>query len=157
MSEGPARGVSPHSAVPRTPLGEQCGWSSPSQHCLTTRVGAQLRTFTFDNRGFLTAEDLPEKTVPTGQSHDVAYSNYDAAGHAGRVVDGPNDLTTTYDRAGRPTNVKITGSTSLIDLAYATANVAGDYRNGKLRTATRHNWIGSPAVDNQVVETYTYL
>ncbi len=37
---------------------------------------------------------------------------------------------------------------------YATANGSGDYANGKLRTATRHNWIAR--VDNQVVETYTY-
>ncbi len=42
----------------------------------------------------------------------------------------------------------------MIDLAYATANGSGDYANGKLRTATRHNWIAG--VDNQVVETYTY-
>ncbi len=36
----------------------------------------------------------------------------------------------------------------------APANGLGDYANGKLRTATRHNWISG--VDNQVVETYTY-
>ncbi len=42
----------------------------------------------------------------------------------------------------------------MIDLAYAPANGGGDYANGKLRTATRHNWIAG--VDNQVVETYTY-
>ena len=69
-------------------------------------------------------------------------------------MDGPNDLTTTYDRAERPTNVRITSGNSLIDLAYATANGSGDYANGKLRTATRHNRISG--VDNQVVETYTY-
>ncbi len=48
----------------------------------------------------------------------------------------------------------MTGSSALIDLAYASANLGGEYGNGKLRTATRHNRIG--VTDNQVVETYTY-
>ena len=63
--------------------------------------------------------------------------------------------------AGQPLQIKtgygeeiLTSGNSLIDLAYATANGSGDYANGKLRTATRHNWIAG--VDNQVVETYTY-
>ncbi len=38
--------------------------------------------------------------------------------------------------------------------SYAPANGGGDYATGKLRTATRHNWICG--VDNQVVDTYTY-
>ena len=84
----------------------------------------------------------------------MTYSNFDPRGHVGRVVDGPNDLTATYDRAERLTNVRITSGNSLIDLAYATANGSGGYANGKLRTATRHNWIAG--VDNQVVEIYTY-
>jgi RHS repeat-associated protein len=58
------------------------------------------------------------------------------------------------DRAERLTNARITSGSALIDLAYATANGSGDYANGKLKTATRHNWISG--VDNQVVETYTY-
>jgi hypothetical protein len=123
-------------------------------HSTSTTSGSttQTRTFTYDNRGFLTAEQLPEKGA-TGNG-TVTYSNFDPLGHVGRVVDGPNDLTATYDRAERLTNVRITSGNSLIDLAYATANGLGDYANGKLRTATRHNWISG--VDNQVVETYTY-
>jgi hypothetical protein len=64
------------------------------------------------------------------------------------MIIGLNDRSCTYDRAERLTNVKVTGGSSLIDLAYATANGSGDYANGKLRTATRHNWV--LGVDNQV-------
>jgi hypothetical protein len=49
----------------------------------------QNRIFTYDRRGFLTSEQLPEKGASGNGS--VTYSNYDARGHAGRVVDGPND------------------------------------------------------------------
>ncbi len=119
-----------------------------------TSGSTQARTFTYDNRGLMTSEDLPEKDIPAGQSHDVTYSSYDARGHVGQAVDGPNNLTYTYDRAERLGNVQVTGSSALIDLAYASANLGGEYGNGKLRTATRHNRIG--VTDNQVVETYTY-
>jgi RHS repeat-associated protein len=114
----------------------------------------QTRSFSYDNRGFLRFEDLPEKTIPTGQIHDVTYLSYDAARHVRRVVDGSNDLTMTYDRAGRLTNVAVTGGSSLQDLSYSTANSTGSFSNGKLLTATRHNWIDD--TDNQVVQTYVY-
>ncbi|OYV99804.1 MAG: hypothetical protein B7X11_05010, partial [Acidobacteria bacterium 37-65-4] len=123
-------------------------------HSTSTTSGSttQTRAFTYDNRGFLTSEQLPEKGASGNGS--VTYSSYDSRGHVGAITDGPNNRSYTYDRAERLTNVRITSGNSLIDLAYASANGLGDYANGKLRTATRHNWISG--VDNQVVETYTY-
>jgi hypothetical protein len=67
--------------------------------------------------------------------------------HSSRHLYGPHG-------APELSNVRLTGGNTLIDLAYATANGSGDYANGKLRMATRHNWISG--VDNQVAETYTH-
>ena len=64
----------------------------------------QERTFTYDLLGFLREEEHPEKDDP------VEYSNYDARGHARRKVDGPSDLTFTYDRAERLQKVDVTAT-----------------------------------------------
>ncbi len=104
----------------------------------TTAAGAtQIRTFTYDNRGFLTSESHPEKGAA------VAYSNYDARGHAGRRVDGPNDLTFVFDRAERLTQVRETGGLQrpLKTFAYAAANGSGDWKNGKLEQQSRFNYV----------------
>jgi hypothetical protein len=81
------------------------------------------------------------------------YFNYDARGHAGRVIDGPKDLTYTFDGAERVTQIRETGSgflgclatwTSgprrLKTFAYAASNGTGDWRLGKLQTAKRYNY-----------------
>lgn len=116
----------------------------------TTTSGSttQTRRFTYDNRGFLGSETLPEKGT-------VTYHDYDAGGHVGRTVDGPNHVTYDYDAAGRLTGVETNEATpkALVDLVYAD-DIAPDWANGKLRSATRHNWVGG--VDNPVSETYTY-
>ena len=85
------------------------------------------------------------------------YQHRDARGekgyHPGREVPGTQVAELWHDyqhgttRRGR-VRAWCTPSTD------ATANGSGDYANGKLQTATRHNWISG--VDNQVVETYTY-
>jgi RHS repeat-associated protein len=123
-------------------------------HSTSTTSGSttQTRTFTYDNRGFLSSEQLPEKGASGNGT--VTYSSYDSRGHVGRSVDGLNDVTYATDVAERLSAVSVTGGNALIGLTYATANGGGDYANGKLRTATRHNWISG--ADNQVVETYTY-
>jgi len=71
----------------------------------TTTCGQQ-RIFTYDLRGFLISEKHPEK----GASGNglVSYFNYDARGHVGRRVDGPNDLTFTYDVAERLNQIRET-------------------------------------------------
>jgi hypothetical protein len=73
----------------------------------------------------------------------------------GHMVDGPNDLTFTYDLAERLTQAKVTGtSTLLAELTYATANGTNDWKNGKLVQAKRHNYGGG--TDELVTETYVY-
>ena len=75
-------------------------------HTTSTPSGSvtQNRAFNYDNRGFLTSEQHPEKGA-TGNG-TVTYSSYDARGHAGRVTDGPNDIGLVYDRAERLNQAK---------------------------------------------------
>lgn len=62
-------------------------------------VDQQVRAYTYDNRGFMLAEQHPEKgVVGNGIVH---YFEFDAAGKAGRVVDGPHDLSFSRDFMGR--------------------------------------------------------
>lgn len=118
--------------------------------------GSQSRSFIYDQRGFLLSETHPEKGA-TGNG-TVTYSNYDARGHAGRKTDGPNDLAFIYDPAERLTkvNVYVTNGTGppLKDFSYASANNGADRRLGKLRVATRYNYVAGITV--KVDETYVY-
>jgi YD repeat-containing protein len=61
---------------------------------MTAPEGTQVRTFTFDNRGFLTKDSQPESGLTT-------YDKYDAYGHALHklqgALDGPFDLSFVYD------------------------------------------------------------
>jgi RHS repeat-associated protein len=129
----------------------------------------QNRSFTYDNRGLLLSEIHPEKG--TSGNGTVSYLSYDARGHAGRILDGPNDLTFTYDGAERVTQIRETGGgflgcvatwTSgprcLKTFAYATGNGTGDWRLGKLQTAKRYNYpvIGAATYTAPATETYTY-
>jgi RHS repeat-associated protein len=124
----------------------------------TSGSTTQNRYFTYDNRGFLTSEQLPEK----GASGNglVNYYTYDARGHVGRIADGPNDLTFSYDRAERLAQVRETGGSqrTLKSFTFATANGANDWANGKLRQATANNWydISVPTSNFLSQETYTY-
>jgi len=107
----------------------------------------QSRTFTYDNRGFLTAETLPEKGV--NGNGTVTYPSYDARGHVRRSVDGLNDLSFTYDPAERPTDVRVTGAPSALktftfaSLNGTTPDGTTDYVKGKLQTTSRTNADGS--------------
>ena len=95
-----------------------------------TSTVTQTRRFNYDGRGFLTSEQHPEKGVSGNGS--VSYFNYDARGHAGRVIDGPHDLTFSYDRAERLTQTRETGGSQrvLSSFTYATSNAFGS-SNGK--------------------------
>ena len=59
----------------------------------------QNRSFNYDRRGFLQSESHPEKGAAGNGS--VSYFGYDSRGHATRKIDGPNDLTFTFDSAER--------------------------------------------------------
>src|ERR1041385_1203545 len=113
--------------------------------CSSDLPCGQQRLFTYDHRGFLLAEQHPEK----GASGNgvVSYFNYDARGHVGRKIDGPNDLTFTYDVAERLTQVRETGGTQRVlkTFTYAAQNVndslGTDWRKGKLVSASRFNYV----------------
>lgn len=122
-----------------------------------TSAGTQNRFFTYDNRGFLTSEQHPEKGTDAAGNGKVTYSKYDARGHAGRKIDGPNDLTFTYDRAERLTQVNVTGGNLLKVFNYGSSNAAGVRTNGRLASALRYNYVGAPFNATVLLtETYTY-
>jgi RHS repeat-associated protein len=118
----------------------------------------QQRLFTYDNRGYLTSEMHPEKGASGNGT--VSYLNYDSQGHAGRVIDGPNDLTYSYDRAGRLYQIRETAGAqrTLKSFTFGTANSGGDLRLGKVQLARRYNYpvINGTPITAQITETYTY-
>ncbi|HEV7669329.1 MAG TPA: polymorphic toxin type 28 domain-containing protein [Thermoanaerobaculia bacterium] len=97
----------------------------------------QVRIFSYDNRAFLLSETHPEKVGA------VTYSGYDARGHVGQKVDGPNTLAYTYDRAERLTEVREVGQGNrlLKSLSYAGSNSGCGWCNGKLSQASRWNYV----------------
>ena len=97
----------------------------------------QVRTFSYDNRGFLLSETHPEKVGA------VTYSGYDARGHVGQKVDGPNTLAYAYDRAERLTEVREVGQGNrlLKSLTYSGSNAGCGWCNGKLSQASRWNYV----------------
>lgn len=122
----------------------------------------QLRQLTYDNRGFLTSEQHPEK----GASGNglVTWSLFDARGHAGRRLDGaaggPFDLTFSYDFAERLTQARESGGAQRVlkQYTYAAANSPGEFDRGQRKTATRFNHVtvGTTPFTVELRETYTY-
>ncbi|MFL6192558.1 MAG: hypothetical protein ACJ75H_00195, partial [Thermoanaerobaculia bacterium] len=118
----------------------------------------QTRGLAYDRAGLLQSETHPEKGASGNGS--VTYPRYDSRGHVLRKVDGANDLTFAYDAAERLTQVQETGGSARVlkAFSYATANGTNDWRQGKLRTATRYNYVtmSGVAATVQVTETYIY-
>ncbi|MGC8917442.1 MAG: RHS repeat domain-containing protein, partial [Thermoanaerobaculum sp.] len=117
----------------------------------------QTRLWQYDGRGFMTSETLPEKGLYGNGT--VSYQSFDPLGNAGRVVDGPNDLSFTYDKAARLIEVKETTSGRVLKaFTYATANAGSDMRKGKLVEAVANNYFdpANPSANFQVVEQYQY-
>jgi YD repeat-containing protein len=116
----------------------------------------QTRAFAYDNRGLLTFEQHPEKGA-TGNG-TVSYLKYDARGHAHRTLDGPHDLTYTYDAAERTVEIDETNGRPLKTFQFAAGNSGTDFAQGKLRTSARYNYpvLGGTTYTSQVGETYTY-
>jgi RHS repeat-associated protein len=122
----------------------------------------QVRHFTYDNRGFLTSEQHPEK----GASGNglVTYSLFDARGHAGRRIDGlssgPFNLTFSYDFAERLTQVREGSGVFRVlkQYTYAAANSPGQFDRGKRKTASRFNHVilGTTPYTVELLETYSY-
>src|SRR5258706_878949 len=110
---------------------------------MTAAEGAQNRTFTFDNRGFLVKESHPETGVTT-------YDTYDVYGHALHrlqgTADGPFDLRFVYDVYQRLAEVRqgASGQTLVKQMTYDTLP-AGDpgapySENGQLVKSYRRNF-----------------
>lgn len=136
-----------------------------------TATCGQQRLFTYDHRGFLLSEQHPEKGVSGNGA--VSYFNYDARGHVTRKVDGPNDLTFSYDKAERLTQVRETGGgftgcsmttvaagvpRCLKEFFYSGGNSGTSYSKGKLAEARRYNYptIGTAQYTVVVADLYTY-
>lgn len=124
----------------------------------------QKRKFTYDNRGFLTSETLPE--VGTNGNGDISYGLYDARGHAHWKHDGVHAPAFDFDRAERLVKIsqanadKLPTTVKLKEYSFATANGSGDLANGKLKRAWSKNIAlavsTDPAMTAVVQETYTY-
>jgi RHS repeat-associated protein len=126
-----------------------------------TATCGQQRLFNYDLRGFLLSEQHPEKGASGNGT--VSYFNYDALGHAARRVDGPNDLTFTFDKAERMTQARETGGLQRVvkSFTYATQNVSDmsgtDWRKGKITSASRFNYVGAPFnATAEVRDTFVY-
>ena len=105
------------------------------------RSGSQVRSFVYDNRGFLLSETHPELgAIGNGT---VLHLDYDASGLAHRVVEGPNDIIASFDLLGRPIETRDThhGNRLITLLEYDDAAGAGA---GKLWRATRYNYVDLP-------------
>ena len=130
---------------------------------VSVSTSGQSRAFSYDNRGLLAWEQHPEKGA-RGNGY-VRYFDYDALGNVGHKLDAvatsggttgaASDLTFTYDRLSRLTQVK-TGSSVLKAFAYGTGATTKDA--GKVLTADRYNYIeiGTTPFTVQVRETYAY-
>jgi len=120
-------------------------------------MGAQSRSFVFDNRGFLTSETHPENGTTT-------YQNYDARGHAGlKLLPGQTqfDLRYNFDSAERVWLLEGRNPYSpsqfrtLKQFTFGQANNGSDLVNGKLQTALRKNY--DPSLGTATVsETFQY-
>jgi RHS repeat-associated protein len=124
----------------------------------TVGIVTQTRSFSYDNRGFLTSETHPEKG--TAGNGTVTYPLYDARGHVVKRFDGVNTLFFDYDAAERLIEVRQNnaGGELLKKFTYGAANAGINLRKGKLETAIRYNFPFYPSLDPRVgfVETYTY-
>ena len=98
--------------------------------------GQQIRTWTYDQRGFLTSECHPEKGGSNGGGC-VTYSGYNPMGKATQVTDGPFTRKYNYDRAGsRLTTIRDGSNRLLKSFSYGRSSVAGNRANGQLIQAT---------------------
>ncbi|MCH9646612.1 MAG: RHS repeat-associated core domain-containing protein [Deltaproteobacteria bacterium] len=96
----------------------------------------QTRSFQYDERGLLLSETHPEKGV--NGNGTVTYENYDSAGLAHGMVDGPNSVGFVYDFVGRPLRLLDRNHESRLITEYKWDGGSG-YGVGKLWKADRYN------------------
>jgi YD repeat-containing protein len=107
----------------------------------------QQRSFTYDRRGFLTAENHPESGV-------ITYER-DPRGHMLKKSTAAAILTFAYDAAERLVSVADGQQRLLKAFRFDRPNGANDYSLGKVDFAVRHNHHAGLG-DITVRETYTY-
>lgn len=128
-------------------------------------VVIQTRTFSYDGRGFMTAETMPEMGVNGNGS--IIYGNFDSMGNVGARSDEAHYLQYIYDAAGRLTLAQDRNSVGIFrnlkEFKYDAAAGAAGFVNGKLASATRHNFVVNPynpastaEIDVGITDTYSY-
>ena len=104
----------------------------------------QGRAMNYDGRGFLTSKSYPEL------DGSITYK-YDAMGNVTeRIHGGSFDLSYTYDRATRMTQVRDGNGLMLQEFFYGRTNVGDNLRAGKLVLTKQHNRIPIPGSQNPV-------
>ena len=119
---------------------------------------AQIRTFTYDNRGFLLEESHPE-LVSAADVADVSYGLYDSAGKPGEMITPDLTLRYSYHSSGQLSRIREVlaggGQRTLKDFFYSTSNLSAHNRTaGKLVQSRRFNYL--PGVNEPVVVTKTF-
>lgn len=121
-------------------------------------TSSQVRTFTWDRRGFLLSEENPEN----GKWN---YSSYDAGGNFARkshAAQATRALGFEYDSFERLIRVKNDSTgVPLKEWTYGTANTAGNRKLGKVEVAKRYNYARVPwnpgvTATIEVRDTFTY-
>ncbi|MCH9646688.1 MAG: RHS repeat-associated core domain-containing protein [Deltaproteobacteria bacterium] len=97
---------------------------------------SQTRSFQYDRRGFLLSETHPEKGLNGNGS--VSYRDYDAAGLPHGMIDGPHNLSFTYDFMGRPLETRDRNHSARL-VTKLTWDAGGAPGAGKLRHADQYN------------------
>jgi hypothetical protein len=113
----------------------------------------QRRSFSYDGRGFLASEHVPEKGT-TNAGGDVTYA-YDAKGHAAKVIDVGREVDNTYDAAER---LKTVGTPTQALKEFYYDSVPGDSSYpplpGRLYETVRHNYTSTG--DQPVKQFFKY-
>jgi RHS repeat-associated protein len=121
---------------------------------------AQKRTFSYDDRGFLKFEDMPEKVVAPNQ-HGIVFSNYDALGNYRTKTDGSNTLHYSFDAGGRLLSIydnPVAGGVQMLkQFTYDTPGYGASL--GKVVTSSRFHYlvVGGTNYASEIRETMTYM
>ncbi len=105
----------------------------------SVNFGGQVRTFTYDNRGFLSQECHPEKG--TQGNGCVTYPSYDALGNALKKQEGSRTLTSQYDFARRLIKVQSNTDATVSEWFYDGGNGFG---KGKVHLTRRTQNVDFP-------------
>ncbi|MFZ2493942.1 MAG: hypothetical protein WA208_20875 [Thermoanaerobaculia bacterium] len=122
---------------------EVCQDSANGETC------GQRRTFTYDNRGFLTKEEHPENGW-------TSYK-YDARGHAIERTNDETSVSYDYDAAERLTKIR-EDQKDLVEYVYEDTDDParpGNKRKGKLSQEIRRNYLNTARVDTTLSNDYS--